>query len=81
MIRGVLKLCLGEASKSIYEALLAEITAPAPEKGIVELSLEASCLIIKIKSNKISGFRALLNSFILLIYASYTSILNAERIC
>ncbi len=78
MIEGAFKFCLGEFSKHIYEALIAEIDTPSPEKGKVSLALRDNCIHLMISSETISGFRALSNSFILLIHAAYSAIVNVQ---
>lgn len=67
-------LCLEDLSRHVFEALLAELDQPSPEKGRVDLSLERGCLRIKIESGSLSGLRALTNSFLLLSYAAYGSL-------
>jgi KEOPS complex subunit Pcc1 len=69
-----LKLCLGKYSTPIYTALLAEVNQPSPEKGTVSIGLEEDCIVLHIKSETISGLRALINSFLLLVHASYSSL-------
>ena len=79
MVRGEYRLCLGDNTRPIYKALLAEIKAPSPEKGKVLVSIEQGCLVLEISSKSLSGFRALTNSFLLLVHAAYSAITGAEE--
>jgi tRNA threonylcarbamoyladenosine modification (KEOPS) complex Pcc1 subunit len=63
----------------VFDALAAEMSQPAPEKGRVEVALEGDCLVIRVHSGTLSGLRALLNSFLYLAYAAYGSLKNSER--
>ena len=67
-------LCIGTDAQFVYNALEAELKARAPDKGDIRINLEDDCLIIEIKSNTISGLRALSNSFLLLVYSAYSSL-------
>ncbi|MCE4613694.1 MAG: hypothetical protein F7C07_07695 [Desulfurococcales archaeon] len=77
--RAEIELCAGELSKHIFEALLAELDQPSPEKGSVSLRLGEGCLRIRIESWSLSGLRALTNSFLLLTYAAYGSLKQGEQ--
>jgi tRNA threonylcarbamoyladenosine modification (KEOPS) complex Pcc1 subunit len=79
LISGEYKFCLGEHARSLYTSLLAELEAPSPDKGEVKIRLEGDCLILYINSPSLSGFRALSNSFLLLIHAAYSAIVEASR--
>ncbi|MCE4627680.1 MAG: hypothetical protein F7C34_00830 [Desulfurococcales archaeon] len=76
--RARVKLCLGEYSAHVYRALIAEKNQPAPEKGAVDVYIEDGCLLIAVYSGTLSGLRALLNSFLLLAHASYSSLMALE---
>jgi len=79
MIRGEYRLCLGDNTRPIYKALLAEMRTPSPEKGRVSVSIKQDCLVLEISSQSFSGFRALTNSFLLLVHAAYSAIIGAEE--
>ncbi len=79
MIKGEYRLCLGDDAWPIYKALLAEVRAPSPEKGRVSVSIKQDCLVLEISSQSLSGFRALTNSFLLLVHAAYSAITGAEK--
>lgn len=72
--RAKVRLCLGEYSPHVYRALIAEKNQPAPEKGIVDINIVDGCVVIIVSSSTLSGLRALLNSFLLLAHASYSSL-------
>ncbi|MCE4620088.1 MAG: hypothetical protein F7C33_03590 [Desulfurococcales archaeon] len=78
-IKGEYRLCLGDDARPIYKALLAEVRAPSPEKGEVSVSIERGCLVLEISSQSLSGFRALTNSFLLLVHAAYSAISEAGK--
>jgi tRNA threonylcarbamoyladenosine modification (KEOPS) complex Pcc1 subunit len=67
------KIC-GIDVESVFEALRVELAQPQPEKGKVFLTKENNCLKLLIKSNNISGLRALTNSFLYLIYAASSTL-------
>ena len=74
-MRALLEFCLGKASKTVYEALLAEANQPSPSKGEARVSMSNDeCIRIEIIAKDLSGLRALVNSYHLLVYASYSSI-------
>jgi len=71
-------LCLGKYSRPLYESLLAEVSQPSPRKASVNISLVDSCLSLTIKARDINSLRAVLNSYLYLIYAMY-SVLSSEN--
>ena len=73
-MKAEIKLCLGDSVRHVFRSLIAEASQPSPEKGRATISLEGDCVVISIESNTISGLRALTNSFLLLAYASYSSL-------
>jgi tRNA threonylcarbamoyladenosine modification (KEOPS) complex Pcc1 subunit len=78
-VRAKIKLCIGaKYASSLYKALQAEVSQPAPEKGRISISLDNSCIVMEVDSPTISGLRAITNSFLLLAYASYSTLNTAE---
>ncbi len=69
-----IKLCLGPYTNPIYHAIKAETTQASPAKGEADVKIEENCLKLVIKSKDLSGLRALTNSYLLLIYAAYSSL-------
>jgi len=67
-----------KALRPVALSLEAELAQPQPEKGVVTLTLDESCLRIHIESVTISGLRALSNSFLYLLHAAMASIEVAE---
>ncbi len=78
MYRARARLCMGEYARHVYRALLAELRQPAPRKGSVSISMEDGCLVISIESGSLNGLRALLNSFLYLAHAAYSSLVESE---
>ncbi|MEB3789791.1 MAG: hypothetical protein GSR72_07880 [Desulfurococcales archaeon] len=80
-MRALLEFCLGKSSEAVYEALLAEVNQPSPGKGEARVSTSSDeCIRIEIIAKDLSGLRALVNSYHLLVYASYSSIQKIEEL-
>jgi len=73
-LRARVELCLGSASRSVYESLAVEARQGGPSKGRVRVSLEGGCVVIEVDSDSYSGLRALLNSYLLLAHAAYSAV-------
>ena len=74
----VVDICIRrDIAGSIEQALAAELRQPAPEKGRVAVEARGGCLRLVVESGSLSGLRALVNSFLLLVHAAYSSILAA----
>jgi len=77
-LEGVIEimLCLGPKVKHIYNALIVEAAQPQPHKGVVNVraTSDGECLVMEIKSSSLSGLRALTNSFLYLVHASYSAL-------
>ncbi len=73
-MRARVELCLGEASRSVYESLLVEARQGGPSKGSVMVRLRGGCVEILVESDSYSGLRALLNSYLLLAHAAYSAV-------
>lgn len=70
------KLCGKPADiTAIYRALIAEASQPGtPRKGSIDVNIKNDCLKISIASNELGDLRALVNSYLYLVYASYSVI-------
>jgi Uncharacterized protein conserved in archaea len=70
-----LTLCLGPYSKAVYESLLAEVSQPAPRKAVVSVELEGDgCVKLTVKADGVNQLRAVLNSYLHLVYAAYSTL-------
>ncbi|MCE4600704.1 MAG: hypothetical protein F7C38_03985 [Desulfurococcales archaeon] len=78
-MRASYKICIGPDSTHLYNALMAEAEAKAPDKGRVTVDLEGECIIVRVTSRSLSGLRALSNSFLLLAYSAYSSLKQASE--
>ncbi len=76
--RASVRLCLGEYTGPVYKALLAETRQRAPQKGQVEVIVDGDCLIIEVKSEELSGLRAITSSFLYLAHAAYSGLVKAR---
>jgi len=77
-VRADIVLCLGEHSRPVYEALLAEALQEGRGRGRVSLSL-GECLRLEVESGDISGLRALVNSYLYLAHAAHSSLLESSK--
>jgi len=73
-LRANIKLCLGEDTRAIEEALQAEVNQPAPERGRVKVARDGECLILRIEARDLSSLRALTSSYLYLIHAAYSAL-------
>ena len=77
-MRARVKLCLGEAARSVYGSLAAEVAQGGPAKGDVEVLIEGKCVIVAVSAESISGLRALVNSYLLLAHAAYSAVVESK---
>ncbi|MGC9072215.1 MAG: KEOPS complex subunit Pcc1 [Acidilobus sp.] len=78
--KAMVKLCLGPSTSPLLSALKAEVSQPAqPSKGSVSLSVEGDCLVLSIRAKDVGDLRALLNSYMYLAHAAYSSLVRLER--
>ncbi|MCX8195803.1 MAG: KEOPS complex subunit Pcc1 [Acidilobaceae archaeon] len=67
-------LCLGAYGKAIYESLLVELSQPSPRKATIEVEERGGCVELRLSAQSISSLRSVLNSYIYLTYAIYSSL-------
>lgn len=79
MKRAKIRLCLGDYSRALYESLLAEASQPAPAKAIVNVYMDDGCVVVDVKSENVSKLRAVLNSYMYLIYAALSTLASTSR--
>jgi len=72
-------LCLGLYSKAVYESLLAEVTQPAPRKADISVLLEGDCVRLNIKASNVNQLRIVLNSYLHLVHAAYSTLKPIPR--
>lgn len=78
-IKLTVNLCLdsgGEAA-ALYTSLKAEEMQPSPDRGRVRVSMEGSCVRLEIEPRDLNSLRALMNSFLYLSHAAYSTIREA----
>ena len=69
-VRAEVRLCLGQATGPVYEALKVEESQPSPDRGRVGVELSGDCIVLKIEPRDVGSLRALLNSFLYLAHAA-----------
>lgn len=79
MYEANLKLCLERYTLPVLEAVRTELLQPGPLKGNVYLQVKDGCLELRVESNTVSGLMALVNSYLLLIHASYSALVKSAR--
>ncbi|MEN3000095.1 MAG: KEOPS complex subunit Pcc1 [Acidilobaceae archaeon] len=67
-------LCLEKYSPPLYESLLAELSQPSPKRAQLELELRGNCLELSFQANDLGSLRAVINSYLYLVYAMYSSL-------
>lgn len=73
-------LCLGESTLPVLRALEAEASQPVqPAKGYVKVVAEGGCLSVYLTAEDVNGLRAILNSYLYLVYAAYSSLRKLEK--
>ncbi len=77
--RAVARLCLGEHARPVYSSLRAEVLQGGPRKGEVSVGIVNGCVEIRVSSNELSGLRALLNSYLLLLHAAYSALDSVSK--
>ncbi|MGC9210229.1 MAG: KEOPS complex subunit Pcc1 [Acidilobus sp.] len=74
------ELCLGQLVSPLLAALKAEASQPAqPSKGSVAVNLEGGCLRLTLEAKDVGDLRALLNSYLYLIHAAYSSLVRLDQ--
>ena len=74
MERGEVRICGLRDPGPLYRALEAEARQPAPGKGKARIRVEGGCLAITIEAVDLSGLRAIMNSYLLLLAAAYSAL-------
>ncbi len=73
--RATVRVCAGDYASPLASALRAEASQPRqPSKGSVEVTIEGGCLVLSISANDLGDLRALLNSYMYLLHAAYSSL-------
>lgn len=72
-------LCLGPYSRAVYESLLAEVGQPAPRKAFVSVVLEGGCVRLSVRAGGVNQLRAVLNSYLYLVHAAYSTLKSSPR--
>ncbi|WP_420805109.1 KEOPS complex subunit Pcc1 [Acidilobus saccharovorans] len=58
---------------AIYRALIAEASQPGtPRKGSINVEVKDNCLKISVTSDDLGDLRAIVNSYLYLVHASYS---------
>ena len=77
--RARVSVCVGEYADAIVRALKAEATQPRqPSKGVVEVGLQGRCVQLFVEAGDLGDLRALLNSYMYLVHAAYSSLRRLE---
>ena len=76
--RSLVKLCLGAYSEAIASALQVEARQGGPSRGRVDVGLSGECVNILLESHSPTGLIALLNSYLLLAHAAYSTLRVVE---
>jgi tRNA threonylcarbamoyladenosine modification (KEOPS) complex Pcc1 subunit len=73
-------LCLGESTLHVLRALEAEASQPVqPAKGHVKVVAEEGCVSVYLTAQDVNGLRAILNSYLYLVHAAYSSLRKLEK--
>lgn len=77
--KALIEICPHSGAKAIYTTMKAEEMQPAPGRGRVRVRMENGCIEVEVESRDLTGLRAVLNSYLHLAYAAYSSITALER--